>query len=175
MALSCRFPAAFKPPHLGTHVSDLLTLFWCLYRKCAASHPSLNDYESPNHRLQDGRATVPQNCCGDCQAPGKLGVLKSGGGTAAETARKSSFSVHVRARPVFRAVSAAVPQRFPQHPDLPTSLPSDRRGNFGEFQLVHGAVLKTLRHSELLRRSVFTTPPRILYLLRGEMPVKPRK
>ena len=25
VALSCRFPAAFKPPRLGTHVSDLLT------------------------------------------------------------------------------------------------------------------------------------------------------
>ena len=41
------------------------------------------------------------------------------------------------------------------------------------------AVLKTLRDSELLRRSVFTTPPNIYYAvnpsLRGEMPVKPKE
>ena len=40
-------------------------------------------------------------------------------------------------------------------------------------------VLKTLRDSELLRRSVFTTPPDLLRReplnLRGEMPAKPRK
>ena len=40
------------------------------------------------------------------------------------------------------------------------------------------AVLKTLRDSELLRRSVFTTNPQIYYAadpLRGKMPAIPRK
>ena len=36
VALSCRFPAGFKPPRLGTHVSDLLirfSWFWIGFRQ----------------------------------------------------------------------------------------------------------------------------------------------
>ena len=34
VALSCRFPAGFKPPRLGTHVSDLLSGHHSLFSVC---------------------------------------------------------------------------------------------------------------------------------------------
>ena len=47
VALSCRFPAGFKPPRLGTHVSDLLIL------QNLAKTAKCNDREATSQKLNN--------------------------------------------------------------------------------------------------------------------------
>ena len=59
VALSCRFPAGFKPPRLGTHVSDLLKISDI---ECIACWPLLSFSFCCAGSHQEGESCTSQTC-----------------------------------------------------------------------------------------------------------------
>ena len=61
VALSCRFPAGFKPPRLGTHVSDLLTLARIHFSRGSNRDPE-NHWTAPEKKSMTKSRKDARNC-----------------------------------------------------------------------------------------------------------------
>ena len=81
--------------------------------------------DSPG-QLQDPRAGIPQNCCGDC-----WGNCRGNSGCCGHCCGDSRFSAPQRKG----SPAGSLRSSSPSTPSFPGSFPSSLRSSFGEFQL----------------------------------------